>query len=493
MIASTAPATSKEVKQPTVSNAPPLAYLQGGGQLSGYTFSSGPYAGMTVGQVQQMMQGYSQQTQQQFGPKKPDTVTGSSSTDQALGYVGGLGATAGAAYLANGGLASSAPVVAQTGGQVAGQVGGQVASQGIGQALSTGGQVAAQGGSQGVGTAINGGTMLADGTVQGGSSVLGQYAGQALPYLGLAANAYQIGNEGYEGYQRGEGKQFGDAIQQEASHQVSPALAATAAINPYMWFWGAQAALGGAGAGSLFGSSKAPERMARKEARRSMQNAGLMNEDSRSRYNLADGSQYDIREAPDKKAYNVNWDGEDARRGEDVGITNALANALIGGGNKVSRDSSGELFNAWRSNGQFDANAKASFDKVGGRNAVYEAVANRWKEAKDRGDDTYTADQRDADFASIDRLYGIKNETGARWEDSQNLSDKDKQRNSEQLAKANGGKPQSASSVSPQATTKPLPVQAQAVDRNGGRPATPVNVNYRPSADKNPKFKGKKK
>lgn len=487
MIASTAP---KEIKQPTVSNTPPLAYLQSGGQLGDYRFTSGPYAGMTVGEVRQLMTNHAQQTQQQFGPKKPDTVTGSSSTDQALGYVGGLGVTAGTAYLTQQALAQSAPVVAQTGGQIAGQVGGQVASQGAGQ---VGGQIAGQGASQ-VGGQVagqTGGQVAGQATGQTtgqaiGGSALGQIGG-AVAYNGAALyQAQELGRDNYANY---SGQSLGNTIKDEGLESLT--MGNYGGFDPvnglvYSTPITAPIPITMAVLGSLFGGNAkfAAERKNRKGARTQFQRAGLMNQDSRSRYNLADGSQYDIRTDPERDAYNIDWKSEDGRRDQDVGLTNALANALVRGGSKVSSDMSGELFNAWRSNGQFDANARASFDKVGGRDAVYQGVADRWLKDKAKGENKYTAAQRDADFASIDRLYGIKNESGARWEDSANLSDKDKQRNAEQLSKANGGKPQTASSVSPQATTKPLPVQAQEVNRNGGRPATPIVNNTK---------KGKKK
>jgi hypothetical protein len=497
MIASTTPKaqTNTAIKP---NQLPPMQYLQGGGSISNYTFQgltgqNAQFNGMTYAQVRDYIQRYQQSINEANGVKPPSTVTGSSSTDQALGTIGGLGASVGTAYLVNQAIKPAATIATQ-----GGSIGGQVASQGIANSgniasttsqapqiassLGQSGGLAAQGTSEAVGTAVNGGTMLADGTIQGGSTALGQYASAVSPYLTLGATAYQVGNQAYEGYQGGVGKEFGESIQEEGKRQLSTPMLATGVINPYVWFWAAQAALGGAGAGSLFGSSKEPERMARKEGRRAFQNQGLMNADSRSRYNLADGTQYDIRDREDKKAYNV--DENDPNAAQGVGLTNALANAIIGGGNKVSRDLSGELYNSYTSNGNFDANIRAAYDKVGGRDAVYQGVADRWLEAKKRGEDTYTAAQRDADFASIDRLYGIKNEANARWEDSQNLSDKDIKRNVDELAKGKGDQPKAPATVQNQATTKPLPVQGPEVNRNGGRPATPIVNNTK---------KGKKK
>jgi hypothetical protein len=435
MIASTAPAsTSTGVKQPTGSQLPPLAFLQGGGQLSDYRFSGltggqAQFNGMTLNEVKQVLGNYNQQIQGQFGPKKPDTVTGSSSSDQALGYVGGIGASLGGAYLASGALGSSAGAGTTAG--VGGALGGATTGAGIAStAPAVSGAVPAMPQLIGATPATGLGAQLGStGATLGGGAI----GPSALLAGGLAAGAGTGFLQGQGLYNAVRGRDMN--IGQEAALAL-PTFGASFLVDPVR---------------SLFGSKKEGERIARKEGRKGFQNAGLMNQDSRSRYNLADGSQYDISTREDKKAYNVDWAGDNANRDEQVGLTNVLANALVGGGGKLRSDMSGELYNSYNSNGNFGANFRAAADKAGGRDAIYGAITERWKKGQ------LTAQERDANFAAIDKEYGIKNETGARWEDAANLSDKDKQRNSSEMAQA------VQPAKSPQATTKPLPQKPQAL------------------------------
>jgi len=368
-----------------------------------------------------------------------------------------------------------------------------------GQALAQGGsQAIAEGGSQAVGSAMNGGTMMANGSVApmttgtyGGATTGAGYlgnVGSVMPWLGVGANAYQIGNEAKGGYERQQqqGGGFGTSIKNEGSHQVSKPMLAMAAVNPYMWFLGAQAALGGAGAGSLFGSSKAPERMARKEARKRFQDVGLMNKDSRSRYNLADGGQFDIskyRQETGKQAFNI--DHEEAGAGDKVGRLNAITSALIGSG-KVKRDLTGELYNAYNSNGNFDQNFRGAADQVGGRDVIYQGIADRWK-----NDKKFTVEDRDAAFAAIDKEYGIANPTNSRWDAS--LTGKDAERNQKEMAKAQqaqGNKPAAgvAAPVIAPSPFGPLAQNAKPIPKGGVDPRlvkpAPTRLPY-----KNPRFK----
>jgi hypothetical protein len=280
---------------------------------------------------------------------------------------------------------------------------------------------------------------------------------------------------------------------------------------------------------NIFGSGvKAQERGARKVNRRVLQDAGLMDPDSRSRYNLYDGSQFDISEYKantGKDAYNINFDGTENADG--ISFLNAMTTAALGDktrkgsdvkDGKTSSDLTGELYNAAMSNGDFANNIRSMGDKLGGRDAIYQAVGEQFKA------DRLDANKRDALFAAIDKQYGIKNLTGARWEDQAGLTEKQKRHNDEQLAK--GKKVPKApmgenSSVDRGYTTKPLPINGLGqtgtvaptsglnTSSTGGRPATPISnrmgtVNLtpatgtplpntiRPGANKNPRFKGKK-
>lgn len=437
MIASTAPRSNNTaIKAPTISSAPPLQFLQGGGQISDYRFTSGPYAGMTVSEVRNLVSNFSGQVQNNFGPKQPKPITGSNSTDQAAGLIAGIGApiaaTAGYNYLAGAGTAAASTGASAGAGTAGASTLGNLS---LSQALGLGGS----GTATTAGTA--GATTAGAGTAGAGTAATGAtgagIGASLLPAAGIAAGAATGYLQGKGVYDAARGEDL-DLASQAAL--ALPTFGTSFLYNPVKNF---------------FGSKKKGERIARKQGRLGLQNAGLMNADSRSRYNLASGNQFDISEFKKntgKDAYNVDWSGENANRGDQVGLTNALANALIGSKGGVASAMSGELYNAYNSDGNFDANVKAAYDKVGGRNAVYQAVAEKWKKAKESGKDTYTAAQRDADFASIDRLYGIKNTSNARWEDSQNLSEKDKNRNAQELANAAQPTPKAPA----QATNKPL-------------------------------------
>jgi hypothetical protein len=402
-----------------------MQFLQGGGQLSDYRFTSGPYAGMTVSEVRGLMNNFGSQVQSNFGPKKPDTMTGSNSGDQAAGLVAGVGLplAAGAAY-----NYFSAPAAAAATGTTTGA--STLGSLSLSNALGLGGSSAATtagtAGTAGAGTA---------GTAASGAGAAG-LAGLAIP----AAVAVGAGLAGKGIYDAAKGKD----IPWYSQSVLGPMTGGLSLLyNPVK---------------SLFGSKRKGEALARKEGRLGLQNAGLMNADSRSKYNLAGGSQFDIREFKKntgKDAYNVDWSGENANRGDQVGLTNALANALIGGKGGVRSAMAGELYNAYNSDGNFDANIKGAYDKAGGREAVYGSVAERWKKGE------LTAQERDANFAAIDKLYGIKNTSNARWENSQNLSQKDKDRNTQELANS----VQPATKAPAQATNNSTPQANMATNK----------------------------
>jgi len=525
MIASTAPASgtaSTGIKNPTGSQLPPLAFLQGGGQLSDYRFSGltgsqAQFNGMTLNEVKQVLGNYNQQIQGQFGPKKPDTVTGGSSSDQALGYIGGLGATAGTAYLANGGTiagyglgtgaaatgAAGATGATAAGGAALGATGaaaggaGAVGSTSLTGALGSSAFGASAGG-VGAGTAAAG-TGAAGGTAAGtgASATLGSVGAVAWP-LAIAASTAMAGKNYHD-----RAKESGNALSMEDTSTLT-----------HMWgvpkpLRGIQSSLDKIPGSptwitnQLFGASRQrQEKGARKVSRSgAFRDAGLIGQEDGAGYGLADGSEFsisDYKKNMGKDAYNIDFDGTENAHG--VSFANALASALLGEKSrkgsdvkdgKTSSDLTGELYNAANSNGNFEANLRAMGDKLGGRNAIYEGVANQFRA------DRIDANKRDALFAAIDKEYGIKNETNARWEDAANLSDKDKQRNSTQLAQNQSSQPQASAQVPAQATTKPLPQKPQTLSQeslnNGGRPA-PTNLTpsapYRPGASVNPYFKG---
>lgn len=382
--------------------------------LSTYVIQSGPFTGMTVQQAMDYKRQMDQQTQQVFGPKKPSTITGSSEGDSALGLLGGVGGAAAIKY-GLGQLGSSAASTAA--GTAASSAAAPVASSLGGTSLSGT-----------LGSAASGGVDLSAGALGGGEALGGGLMSSALPFLGYGAGAVVGGLQGKGVYDAVQGKDLSLASQ---AALALPTFGASFLYNPIK---------------KLFGSSKAPERQDRKQARGVVQGAGLMGPDSRSIYSLADGSGYDIRTAPDRKAYNIDFNQEGI--GDQVGRVNALTYALLGGGKK-QRDITGEMTNAYRSNGQFDQNYRAAADKLGGRNAVYESIANAWKQVK------ISAQERDAGFAAIDKEYGIANPNNLRWDAG--LSGKDLERNQQELTKpqAQSNKPQAIGPAKP--NSKPIP------------------------------------
>lgn len=251
-------------------------------------------------------------------------------------------------------------------------------------------------------------------------------------------------------------------------------------------------------ANTLFGSGRAAqERGMRKVGRRSLQEAGLMNEDSRSRYNRADGSQFDISQYKadtGKDAYNINFDGTE--NADDISFLNAISSAILGDkkrqgsdvkDGKTSSDLTGELYNTAYSGGDANQNVRFMGDKVGGRDAIYNGVAEQFKAGR------IDANKRDALFAAIDKEYGIANPTGARWEDQAGLDEKQRRRNDEQLAQGSKIPKAPASTTKPIITPSPLTPTNGGLNTSstGGKPATPVNTGtYRPGASVNPNFKG---
>lgn len=378
---------------------------------------------------------------------------------------------------------------------------GTAGSSGASYLTGAGSTSAATSGATGVGSSITGGTMMSNGTIApmtaGGPGVtasgtgslagIGTYALPAAAVIaGLAGGqdtirrltdgdqtstdwrqaAASIPNAPVVGVYNAIGKPLG--IKRD------DAMRATMMLNPLT---APLAALDMMGI-PVFGnnSRQSMERKARKEGRRTLQDMQLLNPDSRSTYSLADGTGINIQDYKKntgKDFYNI--DSSNLQNDADrVALANSIVNAGIGGNSKLRSDLAGEVYNAWNSNGKFDENARAKFDALGGRNAIYEAIAQKWKDSKGK----MSANERDSSFAALDKFYGIANPNNQRWEDGAGLSQKEMERNRKELEKFNSSSP----------------VQAGVnTSSMGGRPATPINANtYRPGASKNPNFKSKK-
>jgi hypothetical protein len=216
-------------------------------------------------------------------------------------------------------------------------------------------------------------------------------------------------------------------------------------------------------ANQLFGASRQrQEKGARKVSRSgAFRDAGLIGAEDGAGYGLADGSEFsisDYKTNTGKDAYNINFDGSENADG--ISFLNAISSGILGEksrkgsdvkDSKTSSDLTGELYNAAMSNGDFAGNIRHMGDKVGGRDAIYSAVGEQWR------NNQIDAAKRDAYFAAIDKQYGIANPTGGRWEDGANLTAGNLKRNKEQLAKAN------KIPKAPTSTTKPLPMDNNSI------------------------------
>ena len=344
-----------------------------------------------------------------------------------------------------------------------------------------------------LGSTASGGIDLSAGSTLAGGGY-GATAASIAPFVAAPVYAYSMNEALPRAYNEGQGQGLTGGVQEG----IKPSKGTdymSYAIDPFF----TPQILAAAGAiGGLFGSKREGERKSRKEGRRMLQNAGLMGPDSRSIYSLADGSGYDIRTRPDRAAYNVDFNEEGA--GERVGLLNALTNAIVGGKkDKPRSDLTGELYNSYMSNGKFDENARSAFDKAGGRDAIYNAVAQRWNKEE------LNADQRDANFAAIDKLYGIANPTGSRW-DAQ-LTGKDAERNQKELAKAQEGKPSNTAPQKPEvkpvssfdpnrpvAGVRSQPLNPNAVSSGVVRPIPKggSQIETKKPSSVNPRLKGKR-
>lgn len=458
MIASSAPKT----KTASMPQANPS--ILPSGSIYDYKFSSGPYAGMTYQEVVKYLQGYYQSVNEATNGKPSKPLTGSAQGDQALGLVGGIGTAAAAKYgIAQlGTTAATGAGAAATGTGAATAAGGAAAGAGsysLSGALGSSafGGAATTGGTAGAGAVGGvGGTTAAGGTAGVGSSTLGTMGAVAWP-LAIAATAYMSANQ-YENARKQSGGASSQADWYNFTHpggspKITEHLSRQLSKIPGSPSWIANA---------LFGASKQKQEAgARKVNRRVLQDIGLMNPDSRSIYNLPDGSQFDIRDYKSRTgndAYNIDFNNP--VNADGIGFLNAITGAAVGdksrkgsdvSNGKTKSDLTGELYNAANSNGQLDQNIRAMGDKVGGRNVIYQGVLDRWK----AGD--INADMRDNYLAAIDKEYNIANPTGARWD--ANLQGKDLDRNVKELAEADKKKAEAKAKDEPKKEDSKKPRQ----------------------------------
>jgi hypothetical protein len=422
--------------------------------------STGQVYDAQSGQMFNSVDEFGQRLSQYQAPKgQQQGQGGSSGAGGAVGGSLGTGLAGYQLYNAINGGSQVAPVVSELGNQAITQ-GGSALAQGGSQALS-------QGGSQAVGSAMNGGTMLADGTIQGGTQAaggVGSSMASASPYLAAAGWAYNQYNEAPVAYKYGESyDNAGNAAWSNYKDSWTKNKSVGDWAKKAFDFFTFQDLLNGgyAAAGSLFGSKRKVDRVARKSGRGSLQALGLMGPDSRSIYNLPDGSGFDIRaykEQTGKDAYNIDFDDPNVDH-DGVNFLNAIVSSAIGEKSmkgsklkqgKTSSDLTGELYNASGSSGDRRQNIRAMGDKVGGRDAIYGGILEQWKAGR------MDAERRDGMLAAIDKEYGIANPTNQRWDAT--LTGKDAERNQKEFAEAEKKRQQEAAKkpVAPAQSATPL-------------------------------------
>lgn len=293
-----------------------------------------------------------------------------------------------------------------------------------------------------IGSSANGGFI--NGSVPGPEASVANTFGQGLssvgnvfasnPWLGplaVAGIGAYTGSRALEGYKAGEGK--GGLGGLKAGIKAGGVLNAVPVL-------GQAPAIAGL-VGGLFGSKKGGDQRARDVDRSTLANLGLMTQDGRRDYITQDGRRVDLNQlpvgfAPNNKNYNIDWNAVDPSVGEDVGALNALVGGYLGQDSKRTSDAVGQLINAGRLSGSTSdvvKNTKARIDQVAleagksPHSLLYEQAATDWREGR------INADERDSRFAAVDKLYGVKNESGGRWDQQAQMSDKERERNSREL------------------------------------------------------------
>lgn len=148
---------------------------------------------------------------------------------------------------------------------------------------------------------------------------------------------------------------------------------------------------------------------------------------------LADGRTWNTGSHPTDSSHNIDWKQvqREPDRNELIGRLNPLVSALIGNENQdVKAQMVGELYNAATlGGGDPYANIQSFYDNTPiGWGDQKESVRLAWE------NEQITADQRDAEFAAIDKQFGVANPNGTRWEDVAGLSEEQRARNDSELS-----------------------------------------------------------
>jgi hypothetical protein len=300
-------------------------------------------------------------------------------------------------------------------------------------------------------SAAGAGAAGAEGAGAAGAEGAGAGAGwgstvsAVAPYLAGAAALYLAGNTAYDDMEadKEEGHQ-GNAWSGASAgadrwwDDTGGALAdgdwKTALSN--WWQWNPNVAMGrtiGGAVNAQFGSGKDRDQMDRDRVRDYWKDQGLIEvgEDGNWYLTLADGTKFDIGKdggamlqnqstnidgQPDRHYYDVDW--SNASSPEMAGYLKPLALAMSGiSDEKLNSDFTGYLTNAVQSSGDQIGNIKSLYEQFGGekdpRVMVYGNVWQQWANSQG-SDNAMTSDERDAQLAAIDKLYGVANPNDTR-------------------------------------------------------------------------------
>lgn len=151
-------------------------------------------------------------------------------------------------------------------------------------------------------------------------------------------------------------------------------------------------------AGINFFTGKDKDQQVRDKWRSVMQGSGVLDDD----YNItnADGGKFDLGKDGKTKNYNIDWSKEDA--GSKVGLLDPLGD-LTTSGDKARSDAVGQMYNAANSSGDFGENIKKYYADAGyTHETAYQGILDKYKDKTD----AESINRRDAELASLDRLYG---------------------------------------------------------------------------------------
>lgn len=261
-------------------------------------------------------------------------------------------------------------------------------------------------------------SSLVGGASQGAAAAPSAMGGLG-PMAGVAALAALGANRGFKAYESSKHRGLGDAF----AHQLSDpggiaglTLAAPITIPAII-------------AGSLFGGKKHKDQYARDSVRQQMLQSGIIGDDynldlgNGTSFNVGQDGQHMLTNAGGEQRHPYDVDWNDPRSASAVGAADPLAYYFSqqAGQTDPNRQANfaGYLSNTILSGGDPEQNARALYQKAAAagidRNKIYEFVANQSREGK------LDPNTRDAYFAAIDKAFGVKNPTNARYDQQAGL------------------------------------------------------------------------